>query len=328
MDALFIEALEISNEVSKDISLFEMVELQYEQMYKDAETKVTTEGGTSEDLMYLYKEADEEAGEQKESIFTKIINGVKNLIQKIIDAITGFFSKFKKPEEGEEEIEIPAQEWADVQEANNFCSKNPGQKIVEAVKNHKKTAIIVASSAVAAGATVAIDAATGWKMLNSIKSGLGTLKGNTIDKLFSKGANNEDAATVSQVTNNSVGFVASAASKLQAALVKGKKTKPATESTELVFDDNTDFTEAAHEVIKDQSYFESILAEIEGELFAEEFSAKRYLDSLGSDLFGNDVAMKESANLFGDTYYDDGEKYVESETDRSKREILEMIENL
>ena len=202
MDTFYIEALECSNEISKDIALLDIMELQYEQMYKDAEYKVMAENGNASDLEYLYTEADKEMGEQKESVLSKIVNGLKSLIQKIIDSISDFFNKSKKPDP-DAKITIPAKDWEEAKACEEFA-KNPGTKLMDAIKNHKKTAIAIGAGAAVAG-TVIIDGARGWKLLENIKKGLEKAKGGTIDKLFAnKGVNQNEASKVTNETTTQV----------------------------------------------------------------------------------------------------------------------------
>ena len=62
---LAIEDAEIDNTFSRFDTMWEMVNLEYEQNIRDAELKVFKENGTYDDLLYLYQEAENAAAEKK-----------------------------------------------------------------------------------------------------------------------------------------------------------------------------------------------------------------------------------------------------------------------
>ena len=90
---LVIENVTFENTFDRLNTLFEMTEIQLNQMYKDAEVKVFTEGGTYDDLVYLYEEADQQVAGQQQSILQKIIETIKQLFTSIGEKIKNIFSK-------------------------------------------------------------------------------------------------------------------------------------------------------------------------------------------------------------------------------------------
>ena len=66
---LAIEDAKLENEYIKLSTLFEMTNLQLDQMQRDAEMKVFEESGTYDDLAFLYQEADKEVSAQRQNIF-------------------------------------------------------------------------------------------------------------------------------------------------------------------------------------------------------------------------------------------------------------------
>ena len=92
---IFERAIQIE---SNKISL--MVEAYYNKLENDyllAEQKVMMENGTYEDLTYLYMEANDDANQNKETIFQKI----RAFFQRIFDRIKNFFKRDKDDLEGD-----------------------------------------------------------------------------------------------------------------------------------------------------------------------------------------------------------------------------------
>ena len=86
---LAIEDAEIDNTFSRFDTMWEMVNLEYEQNIRDAELKVFKENGTYDDLLYLYQEAENAAAEKKQGILSKILS----FIADIFNTIGGWFDK-------------------------------------------------------------------------------------------------------------------------------------------------------------------------------------------------------------------------------------------
>lgn len=86
---LAIEDAEIDNTFSRFDTMWEMVNLEYEQNIRDAELKVFKENGTYDDLLYLYQEAENAATEKKQGILSKILSFIAN----IFNTIGGWFDK-------------------------------------------------------------------------------------------------------------------------------------------------------------------------------------------------------------------------------------------
>lgn len=103
--ALAVEAAKFENDWNKLSTLFEMTNMQLDQMRNDAEMKVFEESGTYDDLDFLYQEAENEAAAQNQNIFQKIIQWFKNIFAAIANKVKSFLGK-KNPEE---EVEIPVE---------------------------------------------------------------------------------------------------------------------------------------------------------------------------------------------------------------------------
>lgn len=81
---------------SKLFAQYEMLEMQQEQMERDAELKVLTESGTYDDYEYLMEAASKEMAPKKVGVLRKVLDGIKSLINKIKDAIKKAFAGLKK----------------------------------------------------------------------------------------------------------------------------------------------------------------------------------------------------------------------------------------
>lgn len=103
---LAIESAKLENEYTKLTTLFEMTQLQVEQMHRDAEMKVFEEAGTYDDLTYLYQEADAEVNEQRKNILQKIIDWFAKIFSKIGNAIKNFFTMGDADTEVEAPVEV------------------------------------------------------------------------------------------------------------------------------------------------------------------------------------------------------------------------------
>ena len=108
-----IESFSLENEFNKYNTLFEMTDLQLTQMYNDAETKVFSEGGTYDDLTFLYTEADAEVSGKRQSILSSIFSAITKFFTAIGEKIKKIFSKDSGSDD--EVVQAPA----DLQEKTN-----------------------------------------------------------------------------------------------------------------------------------------------------------------------------------------------------------------
>lgn len=101
--------------------MLEMVERKYEVNCKNAELKVLTEGGTYDDLEYLYEVAKKEKDGEKQGIITTFINAIISVINSITTAISNFFNGKKKAKNDPNKIIKVPKEEAD--QSSFICSK-------------------------------------------------------------------------------------------------------------------------------------------------------------------------------------------------------------
>lgn len=101
--------------------MLEMVERKYEVNCKNAELKVLTEGGTYDDLEFLYEAAKKEKDGEKQGIITTIINAIISVINSITTAISNFFNGKKKAKNDPNKIVKVPKEEAD--QSSFICSK-------------------------------------------------------------------------------------------------------------------------------------------------------------------------------------------------------------
>ena len=106
--------------------MLEMVDRKHEINRMNAELKVLKEGGTYEDLDFLYEAAENEKNEEKQGIISSIITGITSIIQSIINTINGFFKKQKKNDDDENKtLKVPT---AVADSANKLCSTYENMK--------------------------------------------------------------------------------------------------------------------------------------------------------------------------------------------------------
>ena len=86
-------------------SMYEMARLESDQIMRDIETKIYVEGGTFEDMEYLYTEAEDQMGEKKVGLLSKIIGWIRKFIKGLRDKIMSLFGK------GEDtDVEVPKEQ--------------------------------------------------------------------------------------------------------------------------------------------------------------------------------------------------------------------------
>lgn len=95
----------MGNKLDRLFTMYEMVQCETAQTYRDIETKIYVEGGTFDDLEYLYTEAEEQNNEKKVSLLTKIINFFKGLIDKVKKKIASLFDN-----EEDIDVEVPKEQ--------------------------------------------------------------------------------------------------------------------------------------------------------------------------------------------------------------------------
>lgn len=95
----------LGNKLDRLFTMYEMAQCETEQIHRDIETKIYVEGGTFEDLDYLYTEAEEQNNEKKVGLLTKIINFFKGLIDKIKKKISSLFDN-----DDDIDVEVPKEQ--------------------------------------------------------------------------------------------------------------------------------------------------------------------------------------------------------------------------
>ena len=90
-----VERQFMMNYIDEKFMMLEMVDIRLEQMYKDAELKVLLESGTSDDLLYLYTEAEAEAEGEKEGILASIVKAFKTLWQGLCNTVNNLLGRAK-----------------------------------------------------------------------------------------------------------------------------------------------------------------------------------------------------------------------------------------
>lgn len=158
---LAIEASTFDVEISRLFTMLEMVDLQYDQMVKDAELKVLTESGTYDDLTYLITEAEAEVGTQKKGIFSQIISAIGQLfasIGKKLREIFGLGDANLIVEAPKEEVEKHKQLSSCVSEIQSGVAKirsgdwSGAKTIFDAIKNKIPKIAAISAGAAAGGA--------------------------------------------------------------------------------------------------------------------------------------------------------------------------------
>ena len=123
-----IEEAQMENTFSRINTMWEMVNLEYEQNIRDAELKVFKESGTYDDLQFLYEEADAEAGEKKKGLLSKLLEFIGN----IFNTIGGWFDKLagaNPPPDGPQKEKV-------ITTVNGFTKvKDTVTNVLTAIKN-------------------------------------------------------------------------------------------------------------------------------------------------------------------------------------------------
>jgi len=151
------ESLSEDYDVDRYMLMIEMVDRHLDINLRKAELKVFVEGGTYEDLEYLYEEAEQEAAAQKKGIVQSIVSAVTGAFQAIINGIRKFFKLGKNPEEM---VEVDEQAWQASHKLGMEWDKVSGQLDGDPNdENHWKDAV----PKILAGALAAIGIVAGGK---------------------------------------------------------------------------------------------------------------------------------------------------------------------
>lgn len=104
---IIIETCVKNAEFEKLMNSAKMIDLWFEKTKSNIRQKVFTESGTSDDMVYLYKEAYKEASAKKDNIIKRIFSWITNFISNIMTKISNLFkSKNGDKKNDNEEVEI------------------------------------------------------------------------------------------------------------------------------------------------------------------------------------------------------------------------------
>lgn len=95
---------DMSNQIDKVATMYEMVSLKSDQVYRNIETKIYLEGGDIDDMTYLYQEAEEASVEKKKSVIAKIFDWFKKIFAAAAEKISGILRK----DGDNDDIEVPS----------------------------------------------------------------------------------------------------------------------------------------------------------------------------------------------------------------------------
>ena len=143
-----IELIKLDNEFAKALTIYEMVDLQYEQDLRDAEVVVMTESLDETELETLYSEAEEKTNEKKEGIFKKMLDTIVGFFKSIKEFI---FSAKKADVDDNEVVEVSSEDIDAVKQAESAADKI--KKAGAYIKSHAwaKALAILAGVAIATG---------------------------------------------------------------------------------------------------------------------------------------------------------------------------------
>jgi hypothetical protein len=152
-----IENAKLENEYRTLTTLFEMTQLQVEQMHRDAELKVFAESGTYDDLTFLYQEADAEVGEQRKNILQKIIDWFGKIFSSIGNGIKKIFGMG----DANMEVEAPVEVVEKVSKIEQIWTQM--QNGVAKLRNGDFSGALDILKVVAIPATIAVGGAVAYK---------------------------------------------------------------------------------------------------------------------------------------------------------------------
>lgn len=191
-----IELIKLDNEFMKALTIYEMVDLSYEQDLRNAEVVVMTESLDHEELEDLYSEAEEKANEKKEGIFKKMLA----VIQGFFKSIKEFLFGAKKAEyDADEVVEVSSEDIDAVKQAETAVDKV--KKAGAYIKSHAwaKALAVLAGIAMAAGTGAVVYKKITKKELSSLLN-RGEKASNelqkTVDTLTSSDGSSDDKVTI------------------------------------------------------------------------------------------------------------------------------------
>jgi hypothetical protein len=95
LDEYDLAVLKADTNYAGAVAAYEMAELTYNQLCRNAEYKVMSEGGDADDLAFYYQEADDKSGD-KANIIVRIIQALKKFLQAVWKKIKEIFTKIKE----------------------------------------------------------------------------------------------------------------------------------------------------------------------------------------------------------------------------------------
>ena len=162
-----IELIKLDNEFAKALTIYEMVDLQYEQDLRDVEVVVMTESLDETELETLYNEAEEKTNEKKEGIFKKMLDIIMGFFKSIKEFI---FGAKKADVDDNEVVEVSSEDIDVVKQAESAADKI--KKAGTYIKSHAwaKALAILAGVAIATGTGDVVYKKITKKDLNSLLS--------------------------------------------------------------------------------------------------------------------------------------------------------------
>lgn len=191
-----IELIKLDNEFAKALTIYEMVDLQYEQDLRDAEVVVMTESLDETELETLYSEAEEKTNEKKEGIFKKMLDIIMGFFKSIKEFI---FGAKKADVDDNEVVEVSSEDIDAVKQAESAADKI--KKAGAYIKSHAwaKALAILAGVAIATGTGAVVYKKITKKDLKSLLSrgekASGDIK-KTVDTLSKSDGSSDDKTSI------------------------------------------------------------------------------------------------------------------------------------
>lgn len=191
-----IELIKLDNEFAKALTIYEMVDLQYEQDLRDAEVVVMTESLDETELEALYSEAEEKTNEKKEGIFKKMLDIIVGFFKSIKEFI---FGAKKADVDDNEVVEVSSEDIDAVKQAESAADKI--KKAGAYIKSHAwaKALAILAGVAIATGTGAVVYKKITKKDLKSLLSRGEKASGDiekTVDTLSKSDGSSDDKTSI------------------------------------------------------------------------------------------------------------------------------------
>lgn len=191
-----IELIKLDNEFAKALTIYEMVDLQYEQDLRDAEVVVMTESLDETELEALYSEAEEKTNEKKEGIFKKMLDIIMGFFKSIKEFI---FGAKKADVDDNEVVEVSSEDIDAVKQAESAADKI--KKAGAYIKSHAwaKALAILAGVAIATGTGAVVYKKITKKDLKSLLSRGEKASGDiekTVDTLSKSDGSSDDKTSI------------------------------------------------------------------------------------------------------------------------------------